>query len=90
MAKRKATTATAAPGSKPDPYADYEVSDAYHTLKRAAGHIKDKTMMAKVKAHAGKLAKEAQQFGQQIDVLAKSGRISEQQMAKIKKDRAMV
>ena len=62
----------------------WEVHDAFHTLRRAHHIVKNKKLMAHVKKHATKMADETRMIGHQAGMLAKMGRISPKQMAKIK------
>jgi hypothetical protein len=76
----KSTPASNKKSAGPDPW---EVRDAMHTMLRAGEITKDKKMLALVreeaKNHASKMRDVADQAGQ----LAKMGRISPKQMAKL-------
>ncbi len=62
----------------------YEVHDAYHTLRHAHKIVKNKRLMHRVKEHAGNLATEHKQFGHALNHLARTGKISMNQMKKLK------
>lgn len=67
------------------PAHDYEVHDAYHTLRHARKIVGNKPLMKKVAAHAKNMAQEHHQVAQHATMLAKSGKISDGQMAKLRK-----
>jgi hypothetical protein len=83
MAKRKKAETTAQPAMRDADGIPYEVTDAYHTLQRAHKIVGDKSLMKQVKAHAQKMAQEAQSVAAQAGMLAKKGAISEKQMSKL-------
>lgn len=66
-------------------YDEYEVRDAMHTMLRAGEIVNDKALMGHVRKHAAEHAKKTHEVAQRAAHLAKSGRISEKQMAKIDK-----
>ncbi len=61
----------------------YEVEDAMHTMRRAGEIVKDKKLMAEVKAMAKERAEEMEDVANRAEHLARAGRISEKQMAKL-------
>lgn len=61
----------------------WRVEDALRTLQRAGEIVHDAKLMAKVKAMAGEKADEMKAIAKQADKLAKAGRISPKQMAKL-------
>lgn len=71
------------PWSHPD--RQWEVRDAMHTLMRAKEYEGDKKLMEQVKKHAAEHAEKMEEVSRQAAGLAKSGRISEKQMAKLHK-----
>lgn len=74
------TKSTSGKGKK---YDEWEVRDAMHTMLRAGEIVKDKHLMGHVRKHASEHAKKTHEVAQRAALLAKSGRISEKQMAKI-------
>ena len=64
-------------------YDEWEVRDAMHTMLRAGEITKDKHLMGHVRKHAAEHAKKSHETAQRAAHLAKSGRISEKQMAKL-------
>ena len=62
---------------------DWEAHDAMHTLLRAAEVAKDKALMSRVKKHAKAHAEKSRAIAEQAEHLAKRGRISPKQMAKL-------
>lgn len=61
----------------------WEVEDALSTLRRAGEIVHDKKLMAAVKAMATERADDFKAIADQAGRLAKSGRISPKQMAKL-------
>ncbi len=78
MAKSKAKAVDA-------PVSDrrWEVEDALRVLQRAGEIVHDKKLMAEVKAMAKDKADEMDVIAKQAGALAKMGRISPKQMAKL-------
>jgi hypothetical protein len=66
-------------------YDEWEVKDAMHTMLRAGEIVRDKHLMGHVKKHAAEHAKKSHETAERAAHLAKSGRISEKQMAKLGK-----
>src|SRR5258708_6232743 len=64
-------------------YDHYEISDAMHTMMRAGEIVKDKHLMGHVRKHAADHAKKTHEVAQRAGRLAKMGRISDKQMAKM-------
>lgn len=73
---------TKSPPSKKK-YDDYEIRDAMHTMLRAGEIVKDKHLMNHVRKHAAEHAKKTHEVAQRAAHLAKAGKISEKQLAKI-------
>ena len=67
----------------PKKYDDYEIHDAMHTMLRAGEIVKDKKLMGHVRKHAAEHAKKTHAVAERAGQLAKSGRISPRQMAKL-------
>ena len=63
---------------------DWEAHDAMHTLMRANEIRKDKKLMARVEKKAAEHSEKMREVSERAGRLAKSGRISEKQMAKLK------
>lgn len=85
MAKRDAGQPVAMPQTVTDgSHRDYEAHDAFHTLRRAGEIVRDKGLLKRVKKHAIHHARESMEVSRQAEMLAKAGRISEKQMAKLK------
>jgi len=61
----------------------YRVEDALRTLQRAGEIVHDAKLMAKVKECAAEKADEMKVIAKSADALAKAGRISPKQMAKL-------
>ncbi|MDI1265603.1 MAG: hypothetical protein PS018_20340 [bacterium] len=61
----------------------WRVEDALRTLQRAGEIVHDAKLMAKVKEMAGEKADEMKVIAKSADALAKAGRISPKQMAKL-------
>ena len=61
----------------------WEVEDALSTLRRAGEIVHDKKLMGEVKAMASEKADDFKAIADQAGRLAKSGRISPKQMAKL-------
>lgn len=78
MAKSKAV-------STPTAISDdhWQVEGALRTLQRAGEIVHDKKLMVRVKAMASEKAVEMTAIAKQASALAKSGRISPKQMAKL-------
>lgn len=72
---------TAKPIDHPDRH--WEVRDAMRTMMRAGEIIKDKKLLAAVKKEAQSHAAELQETAARAGALAKMGRISPRQMAKL-------
>lgn len=85
MAKKKAASAgsPAVSGSDAADRRRWEVEDALRTLQRAGEIVHDKKLMAEVKAMANEKADEMRDVALQASSLAKMGRISPKQMAKL-------
>lgn len=71
------------PWSHPD--RKWEVRDAMRTIMRANEHLADKKLMEQVKICAADEAQEMRDVARQAETLAKSGKISEKEMAKLHK-----
>lgn len=71
------------PYSHPDRH--YEVRDAMHTIMRAGEHLKNKHLMKEVRKHAAEHAAEKRDEADRAMRLAKQGKISEKQLAKLDK-----
>lgn len=69
------------PISHPD--RNWEVRDAMHTLMRAEEIKRDKALMAQVQKEAARHAEEMKTVSKKAALLAKAGRISPKQMAKL-------
>ena len=69
--------------SKKKGFDDWEVRDAMHTMLRAGEIVKDKKLLAAVKVKAAKHAEKMETVAHQAGQLAKMGRISPKQMAKL-------
>ena len=69
--------------AKPKGYDKWEVRDVMHTMMRAGEIIKDKKLLAAVRKEAQSHAKELQETAHRAGQLAKMGRISPKQMAKL-------
>ena len=82
MAKQMTTEAAPA-NAKSNGYDKWEVRDAMHCLMRAGEITKDKKMLAAVRKEAQSHAKELQETAARAGALAKMGRISPKQMAKL-------
>jgi hypothetical protein len=61
----------------------WEVDDALHTLRRAGEIVHDKKLMTEVKALAGEKIEELEHIQHAAGQLAKMGKISPKQMAKL-------
>jgi hypothetical protein len=61
----------------------WEVRDAMHAMLRAAKIVKDKKLLAAVKKEALEHAAELTETARQAGALAKMGKISPKQMAKL-------
>lgn len=86
MAKGTIEAATPGPAntkSKPKKYDDWEVRDAMRTLMRAGEITKDKKLLELVRACAAKEAVELKETAARASMLAKMGRISPKQLAKL-------
>lgn len=64
----------------------WEVHDAMHTMLRAHDIAKDKPLMKAVRKHAAEHARDMRTQSHRAAQLAKSGKISERQMAKLSKN----
>lgn len=64
---------------------DYEAREGMHTMMRAEEISKDKGLMKRVQKHAKEHAEKMREASERAGRLAKSGHISEKQMAKLKK-----
>lgn len=82
MAKTEGS-AVAGKTRQSDKYDDWRVDDAMHTMMRAGEIVGDKKLMALVKEKAAEHAEQMQGVAKQAARLAKSGRISPKQMAKL-------
>ena len=67
------------------PDREWEVRAAMHTMMRASEIVADKKLMAQVKKHAAEHAAKMRDVSHQAAMLAKAGRISPRQMAKMGK-----
>lgn len=77
-------TTAAAPGkAKPKKYDEWEVRDAMHTMMRAGEIVKDKKLLALVRKEAAEHSQKMANVARQASQLAKMGRISDKQMAKL-------
>lgn len=84
MAKAKATISyPETPKTDAAQRRKWEVDDALHTLRRAGEIVHDKKLMAEVKALAQDKIEEMEAIAHQAGVLAKMGKISPKQMAKL-------
>jgi hypothetical protein len=83
MAKSKSKGEIATSAPTPGHMDKWEVRDAMHTMLRAAKIVKDKKLLAAVKKEAMSHAKELEETAAQAGALAKMGRISPKQMAKL-------
>lgn len=81
MAKKSSAPSTPTVASSNDDR--WQVEEALHTLQRAGKIVHDTKLMAKVKAMASEKAIEMTAIAKQASSLAKSGRISPKQMAKL-------
>lgn len=81
----KATdAANAVTPREPSKYEDWQVEDAMRTMMRAKEIEADPKMMALVKKKAKEHAAKMAGVARQAEHLAKTGRISDKQMAKLK------
>lgn len=71
--------------SKPKKYDEWEVRDAMHTLMRAGEITKNKKLLDLVRKEANRHAAELEETAARAGQLAKMGRISDKQMAKLAK-----
>lgn len=78
-----AETAPANAKSKAKKYDEWEVRNAMETLMRAGEIVKDKKLLALVRTEAAEHAEKMKGVAQQASTLAKMGRISPKQMAKL-------
>jgi hypothetical protein len=62
---------------------DWEVREAMHTMMRAAEIIKDKKLLGAVRKEAANHASKMRDVAAQAGQLARTGRISPKQMAKL-------
>lgn len=84
MAKAKIkSTSAAVPTSVRDEDDRYRVEDALRTLQRAGEIVHDAKLMAKVKIMASEKVDEMKAIEKSADKLARAGRISPKQMAKL-------
>jgi len=81
MAKSK--TSAGVPLNSPSSDDRWQVEDALSTLRRAGEIVHDKKLMEKVRAMATERADEMKGIAKQANALAKMGRISPKQMAKL-------
>lgn len=63
---------------------DYEARDAMHTLLRAHEITKNKPLLEAARKHAAEHAKNMAEVADRAGQLAKQGRISDKQMARLK------
>jgi hypothetical protein len=70
---------------KSNPYEDWKVDDAMHTMMRAGEIVKDKKMIGLVRKKAAEHANKMAGVAKQASQLAKMGRISPKAMAKMGK-----
>jgi hypothetical protein len=73
-----------ATASKPKKYDEWEVREAMRTMMRAGEITKDKKLLALVRKEATHHAAELKETAARAGQLAKMGRISDKQMAKLK------
>jgi hypothetical protein len=66
------------------PDREWEVRSAMENILRAREHMKDGALMKEIKKQAGQRAKEMDDLARRASALAKSGRISDKAMAKMK------
>lgn len=83
MASEVATAAPATTKSKPKKYDEWEVRDAMRTMLRAGEIVKNKKLLDLVRKEATRHAEELKETAHQAGQLAKMGRISPKQMAKL-------
>ena len=80
----KTTEASAPSKTKPKKYDEWEVRDAMHTMMRAGEIVNDKKLLGLVRKEAAEHAQKMQDVSKQASQLAKMGRISPKQMAKLR------
>lgn len=68
---------------------DYEAHDAMHALMRAEEIKKDPKLMKRAQKHAAEHSEKMREAADRAGRLAKSGHISEKQMAKLKKTKPL-
>jgi hypothetical protein len=85
MAKVSTSDAPVPASSKAKKYDEWEVRDAMRTMMRAEEIQGDAKLMAMVKKEAARESAKMQDVAQQADRLARSGHISDKQLAKLKK-----
>lgn len=78
---------TAASPREPSKYEDWHVESAMECLMRAEEIEKDPKMMKLVRAKAADKASKLREVAQEAERLAKAGRISDKQLAKLKKEK---
>lgn len=83
MAKSKTASAPSTPTVSALSDDRWQVEDALRVLQRAGEIVHDNKLMAKVKAMASEKAVEMNAIAKQASALARSGRISPKQMAKL-------
>lgn len=84
MAKAKATSSyPETPKTDAAQSRKWEVDDALHTLRRAGEIVHDKKLMTEVKSLAGEKIEELEHIQHAAGQLAKMGKISPKQMAKL-------
>lgn len=83
MAKAKRSNAIAYDGPSAADKRRWEVEDAMRTLQRAGEIVADKKLMEDVKACAEEEIDEMKAVAKQANALAKAGRISPKQLAKL-------
>ena len=81
MAKAAKSKSVGVPAMDSDD--SWRVEDALRTLQRAGEIVRDAKLMAKVKAMAGEKVDEMKTIAKMAGPLAKAGRISPKQMAKL-------
>lgn len=83
MASAETAPQPASAKTKPKKYDEWEVRDAMHTLMRAGEITKNKKLLELVRKEATRHAAELKETAARAGQLAKMGRISPKQMAKL-------
>ncbi|WP_445222247.1 hypothetical protein ACKWRH_21570 [Bradyrhizobium sp. Pa8] len=87
MAKSKVTAEVPASPAQAKRYDDWDVREAMRTLMRADEIQGDKKLMGMVRKEAAKESEKMAEVSRQADRLARSGHISDKQLAKLKKEK---